>query len=132
MQNDTKETRAKLISEFETLLTAMNELKSNWPEIFDQYIKIKDTYEKIELYESFDDVFDYLKKRLKAVITFYQESDKFKDNCELLNKQILRNENSLEVIGKKFTSTIEEFNKLELLLKDLNEIENVIKQKYMI
>lgn len=67
VQNDTKETKTKLMTEFGNLLNSFNEFKTNYPELFEQYIKIKDAYARIELY---DEVFDYLKKRLKAVELF--------------------------------------------------------------
>lgn len=74
IQSNTKETKTKLMTEFDNLLNSINEFKTNNPEIFEQYIKIKDAYARIELYksfdESFDEVFDYLKKRLKAVKPF--------------------------------------------------------------
>ena len=72
-----QDTRDRLLSSMNELLDHFVKEKETCMEISEYFIKIKELYSMLELYESFETVFEYIKKRLKAIKAIHENSDKF-------------------------------------------------------
>lgn len=115
--------RDRLMSSMNELLEHFIKEKENCMEISEYFIKIKELYSMLELYESFENVFEYIKKRLKAIKAIHENSDKFSSNVKILNNKIESNEKDFKVLGEKYSNTLTEFSKIEEIVKEVNTIE---------
>ena len=121
-----QDTRDRLMSSINELLDHFVKEKETCMEISEYFIKIKDLYSMLELYESFENVFEYIKKRLKAIKAIHENSDKFSTNVKILKNKIERNEKEFKVLGEKYNSTLNEFSKIEEIVKEVKSIEEKI------
>ena len=121
-----QDTRDRLLSSMNELLDHFIKEKETCMEISEYFIKIKELYGMLELYESFETVFEYIKKRLKAIKAIHENSDKFSSNVKILNSKIESNEKNFKVLGEKYSQTLEEFSKIEDIVKEVNTIEDKI------
>ena len=121
-----QDTRDRLLSSMNELLDHFVKEKETCMEISEYFIKIKELYSMLELYESFETVFEYIKKRLKAIKAIHENSDKFSSNVKMLNNKIENNEKNFKVLGEKYSQTLEEFSKIEEIVKEVNTIEDKI------
>lgn len=111
------------------LISAFLEKKKEKIENGSYFIKIKELYNVLELYEHFDQVFDYIKSRLKSIKQIYESSDQFQNTLQYLNKILLENDQKYENMIKEYESTISCFNELSGVLNEMTEIDNIIKEK---
>lgn len=121
-----QDTRDRLMSSINELLDHFVKEKETCMEISEYFIKIKDLYSMLELYESFENVFEYIKKRLKAIKAIHENSDKFSTNVKILKNKIEKNEKEFKVLGEKYNSTLNEFSKIEEIVKEVKSIEEKI------
>ena len=121
-----QDTRDRLMSSINELLDHFVKEKETCMEISEYFIKIKDLYSMLELYESFENVFEYIKKRLKAIKAIHENSDQFSTNVKILNNKIEKNEKEFKVLGEKYNSTLNEFSKIEEIVKEVKSIEEKI------
>ena len=121
-----QDTRDRLMSSINELLDHFVKEKETCMEISEYFIKIKDLYSMLELYESFENVFEYIKKRLKAIKAIHENSDKFSSNVKILNNKLEKNEKEFKVLGEKYNSTLNEFSKIEEIVKEVKSIEEKI------
>jgi hypothetical protein len=93
------------------------------------FLKIKELYSILELYEHFDHIFDYIKSRLKAIKKIYDSSDQFQNLLNNLQDSIKDNEDKYAKMIREYEATIHSFEDLNSILKDLNEIDSEIKNR---
>lgn len=132
----TKFTEEKIIKNKlnkEKSLTYLNSLLDNFlnekntgTEISEFFIKIKELYAIFELYETYGDIFVYIKKRLKAIKKIHENSVGFKATIEDLKDMIKDNERKFESLSKKYNETFNEFDSLEDVLKQFKFVEQFL------
>ena len=126
MKEETQEENTRKVLVLNNILTRYIQEKESGMEISEYFIKIKELYNMLELYESFETVFEYIKKRLKAIKVIHENSDKFNDNVKELNEKIKKNEEKFKELGDKYKETLNEFSKIEEVIKELNTIESTL------
>lgn len=126
MKEETQEENTRKVLVLNNILTRYIQEKESGMEISEYFIKIKELYNMLELYESFETVFEYIKKRLKAIKVIHENSDKFNDNVKELNEKIKKNEEKFKELGNKYKETLNEFSKIEEVIKELNTIESTL------
>ena len=79
--------------------------------------------------EKYKDVISYLKKRLNGIKNIILNSEQFEYDINELNKLINENEKKYEILKYKYLQTLESFDKLDNILKEINNLDNSIKNK---
>ena len=99
-------------------------------------LKLMDTYKKIcEGYmiyltmKKFEDVISYLKKRINAIKNIILNSEQFDFEIKELNELIKKNEGNFEILRAKYLQTLESFSNLEHILKEINNLDVIVKKK---
>ena len=129
--NKTDEERGKIIEE---LLKVLDEYKTTKGIILlraGNFIKIKESYLMLGLYEQYETIFEYIKKRLKAIKIIHESSDTFNENLDFLKEQMAENEKSFETLGKNYGETFEEFKNLEDVLEKVKGIDARVSKMLM-
>ena len=131
--NETKENKEKLSNEINSILDNINEKseqlkKSNYFSICDN---LRELYLLFEYYEKYDNIFEYLKKRLLAIQDIHNESDKFNDNIKILKEKIQTNEKEINELVEIYKNIFKEFEKIENIIISLNLIEKQISDKLL-
>jgi len=114
-----------------SLISSFLEKKKEKLETGSYFLKIKELYSVLELYEHFDQLFEYLKKRLKAIKEIYDNSDQFSNLLVNLTNAIKKNEERFQNLVTKYQETMNTFEDFYSTLKELNEIDDSVK-KYLI
>lgn len=131
--NETKENKEKLLNEINSILDNINEknekLKNS--NYFSICNNLRELYLLFEFYEKYDNIFEYLKKRLLAIQDIYNESDKFNDNIKLLKEKIQTNEKEINELVESYKNIFKEFEKIENIIISLNIIEKQISDKLL-
>ena len=131
--NETKENKEKLLNEINSILDNINEknekLKNS--NYFSICNNLRELYLLFEFYEKYDNIFEYLKKRLLAIQEIYNESDKFNDNIKLLKEKIQTNEKEINELFESYKNIFKEFEKIENIIISLNLIEKQISNKLL-
>ena len=131
--NETKENKEKLLNEINSILDNINEknekLKNS--NYFSICNNLRELYLLFEFYEKYDNIFEYLKKRLLAIQDIYNESDKFNDNIKLLKEKIQKNEKEINELVENYKNIFKEFEKIENIIISLNLIEKQISNKLL-
>ena len=131
--NETKENKEKLLNEINSILDNINEknekLKNS--NYFSICNNLRELYLLFEFYEKYDNIFEYLKKRLLAIQDIYNESDKFNDNIKLLKEKIQTNEKEINELVESYKNIFKEFEKIENIIISLNLIEKQISNKLL-
>jgi transposase-like protein len=96
------------------------------------YLKIKELYAILEVYENFDQVFDYIKNRLKAISDVYEQSGQFSNLLETLSQKIKENENRFNSLIRKYENVLKEFESFHEVFKEIEEIDGIFKKKNLI
>ncbi len=81
------------------------------------------------MYEHFDQVFDYIKKRIKAIKEIYDNSDQFTNLLASLTAALNRNEEKFQKLILLYEQTLKSFEEFEGVLKDMEEIDKLFQQK---
>ena len=79
--------------------------------------------------EKFKDVISYLKKRLVAIKNIILNSEQFENDIQKLNVLIKENEEKYEILKFKYLQALESFDKLDKVLKEINNLDGLIKKK---
>ena len=131
--NETKENKEKLLNEINSILDNINEknekLKNS--NYFSICNNLRELYLLFEFYEKYDNIFEYLKKRLLAIQEIHNESDKFNDNIKLLKEKIQTNEKEINELVESYKNIFKEFEKIENIIISLNLIEKQISNKLL-
>lgn len=93
------------------------------------YLKIRELYNILDLYEQFDSVFDHIKNRLKAIKIIHDKSDQFNNMIENLNKAINTNQDKFKSLVLSYELALNEFKEFGESLSQINELDNLIKIK---
>jgi hypothetical protein len=130
--NDRYEKKYQAFKECGHILTTFIEKKKDMLETGSYFLKIKELYAILELYEHFDQVFDYIKNRMKAIKEIYDQSDQFTNLLETLNQRIKDNEKRFNGLIAKYETVLKQFESFSEVLKEVEEIDNIIKKKNLI
>ena len=79
--------------------------------------------------KKFEDVISYLKKRINAIKNVILNSEQFDYEVKELNELIQKNESNYEIMKFKYFQTLECFSNLEEILKEVNNLDIMIKKK---
>lgn len=93
------------------------------------YKQMCDGYMLYLIMEKYKDVLSYLKKRLIAVKNIILNSEQFEYDINELNALIKENEGKYEILKFKYLQAIESFDKLDNILKEINNLDGLIKNK---
>ena len=96
--------------------------------ISEYFVKLKELYAIYEVYENYDEVMLYIKKRLLAILDMHEKSTDFNNDLEFLKKIIEENEKQFNILGKKYAETFDELAGLENILKELRNLDKYITQ----
>ena len=131
--NETKENKEKLLNEINSILDNINEKNENLKNsnYFSICNNLRELYLLFEFYEKYDNIFEYLKKRLLAIQDIHNESDKFNDNIKLLKEKIQTNEKEINELFESYKNIFKEFEKIENIIISLNLIEKQISNKLL-
>lgn len=127
--NEKYDKKYQIFKECGNMINQFVDKKKDKLETGSYFMKIKELYAILELYEHFDNVFDYIKRRLKAVKEIYDSSDQFNSLLDNLSKSLTRNEEKFQNLLKQYEETLKSFDQLEVVLKDLTVIDDQIKTK---
>ena len=93
------------------------------------YKQMCDGYMIYLIMEKFKDVISYLKKRLTAVKNIILNSEQFEYDINELNTLIKENEGKYEILKFKYLQALESFDKLDNIIKEINNLDGLIKNK---
>ena len=116
--------KEKSLEELNKVLDELLEEKEKSLEISEYFLKIKELYSIYEVYENYDEILQYIKKRLMAISDMHEKSTNFNSDLEFLKKLIEDNEKQFEALGKRYNEAFEELGGLDDILKELKVIDN--------
>jgi hypothetical protein len=116
--------KEKSLEELNKVLDELLEEKEKSQEISEYFLKIKELYSIYEVYENYDEILQYIKKRLMAISDMHEKSTNFNSDLEFLKKLIEDNEKQFEALGKRYNEAFEELGGLDDILKELKVIDN--------
>ena len=96
--------------------------------ISEYFVKLKELYAIYEVYENYDEIMLYIKKRLLAILDMHEKSTDFNNDLEFLKKIIEENEKQFNILGKQYSETFEELAGLENILKELKNLDKYFEQ----
>ena len=115
--------KEKTLSDFNEILDKLLNAKEVSNDISEYSLKIKELYAIYEIYENYDEIMKYIKKRLMVICDIHEKSTNFNDDLEFLKKLIEDNEKQFVLLGKRYNETFEELGELENVLKELKNID---------
>ena len=115
--------KEKTLTELNQILDEVINEKEISIEKSEYFVKLKELYAIYEVYENYDEVMKYIKKRLLAILDIHEKSTNFNTDLEFLQKIIYENEKQFCVLGKKYNETFEEIDGLEKILKELKNLD---------
>jgi len=120
--------KEKTLTELNQILDEVINEKEISIEKSEYFVKLKELYTIYEVYENYDEVMKYIKKRLLAILDIHEKSTNFNTDLEFLQKIIDENEKQFCVLGKKYNETFEEIDGLEKILKELKNLDKYFEQ----
>ena len=120
--------KEKTLTELNQILDEVINEKEISIEKSEYFVKLKELYAIYEVYENYDEVMKYIKKRLLAILDIHEKSTNFNTDLEFLQKIIDENEKQFGVLGKKYNETFEEIDGLEKILKELKNLDKYFEQ----
>ena len=120
--------KEKTLTELNQILDEVIKQKEISNGISEYFIKLKELYAIYEVYENYDGVMQYIKKRLLAIIDMNEKSTDFNNDFEFLKKIIEENEKHFIILGKKYNETFDELAGLENILKELKNLDKYFEQ----
>jgi hypothetical protein len=121
--NEGYEIKYQIFKECGGMISHFLEKKKEKLETGSYFLKIKELYSILELFEHFDQAFDYIKKRMKAIKEIYDSSDQFNSLLEQTTKLLLQNEEKFNKLLKQYEETLAVFEGFNEVLHELAEIE---------
>jgi len=116
--------KEKSLEELNNVLDELLNEKEISKEISEYSLKIKELYSIYEVYENYDEILQYIKKRLMAISDMHEKSTNFNSDLEFLKKLIEDNEKQFEALGKRYNEAFDELGGLDEILKELKVIDN--------
>lgn len=116
--------KEKSLEELNNVLDELLNEKEISKEISEYSLKIKELYSIYEVYENYDEILQYIKKRLMAISDMHEKSTNFNSDLEFLKKLIEDNEKQFEALGKRYNEAFDELEGLDEILKELKVIDN--------
>ena len=116
--------KEKSLEELNIVLDELLNEKEISKEISEYSLKIKELYSIYEVYENYDEILQYIKKRLMAISDMHEKSTNFNSDLEFLKKLIEDNEKQFEALGKRYNEAFDELGGLDEILKELKVIDN--------
>ena len=113
---------------FEEMLSAFNKDSDN-KKYLNLFKQICEEYMIYLTMEKYKDIISYLKKRLTGIKNIILNSEQFEYDINELNKLINENEKKYEILKYKYLQTLGSFDKLDNILKEINNLDNSIKNK---
>lgn len=120
--------KEKTLTELNEILDEVIKEQEISSEISQYFVKLKELYAIYEVYENYDEIMKYIKKRLMAIIDMHEKSINFNNDLDFLKKIIEENEKQFGILGKKYSETFEEIAGLENILKELKNIDKYFGQ----
>ena len=109
--------KEKTLTELNEILDEVIKEQEISSEISQYFVKLKELYAIYEVYENYDEIMKYIKKRLMAIIDMHEKSINFNNDLDFLKKITEENEKQFGILGKKYSETFEEIAGLENILK---------------
>lgn len=120
--------KEKTLTELNEILDEVIKEQEISSEISQYFVKLKELYAIYEVYENYDEIMKYIKKRLMAIIDMHEKSINFNNDLDFLKKIIEENEKQFGILGKKYSEAFEEIAGLENILKELKNIDKYFGQ----
>ena len=120
--------KEKTLTELNQILDEVIKEREISNDISEYFVKLKELYAIYEVYENYDEVMLYIKKRLLAILDMHDKSTDFNNELEFLKKIIEENEKQFNILGKKYSETFEELAGLENILKELKGLDKYFEQ----
>ena len=120
----TQDEKAKIVDEIKQKMNEFIKEKESAIEITEYFIKVKELYNMLEMNDSFENVIEYLKKRLKAIKVIHEDSDKYSQNISKLKSQLDINEGKMKELGKCYDETLNAFGEIEKIYQEIQSIDN--------
>ena len=79
--------------------------------------------------KKFEDVISYLKKRIIAIKSIILNAEQFDFDIKQLNELIKKNSENYEILRFKYLQTLESFADLDSVLKEVNNLDVLVKKK---
>ena len=112
----------------EEMMTSFKEEQGN-KILMETYKQICESYLIYLSMKKFEDVISYLKKRINVIKNIILNSEQFDFDIKELNALIKKNEGNYEILKFKYLQTLECFGNLEDILKQINNLDVIIKTK---
>ena len=97
-----------------------------------KYKQICEAYMLYLSMKKFGDAIPYLKKRVNAIKSIILNSEQFEFDMKKLTELIKKNEENYEILKSKYLQTLENFSNLECVLKEINNLDAIIKKKNLV
>ena len=92
------------------------------------FLKIKELYILLEQCENFDIMFDYIKKRLIAIKSIHEQSDKYAGLLDSLTKTIESTEQKYKELLNLYDETLKNLEEFETIMQEMNVLDNEMKE----
>ena len=115
--------KEKALTELNEVLDELLKEKEISNDISEYSLKIKELYAIYEIYENYDEIIKYIKKRLMAICDMHEKSTDFNSDLNFLKKLIEDNEKQFGILGKRYNETFEELANMEIILKELKNMD---------
>ena len=115
--------KEKALTELNEVLDELLKEKEISNDISEYSLKIKELYAIYEIYENYDEIIKYIKKRLMAICDMHEKSTDFNSDLNFLKKLIEDNEKQFAILGKRYNETFEELADMEIILKELKNMD---------
>lgn len=115
--------KEKTLTELNGVLDDLLKEKEISKDISEYTLKIKELHAIYEIYENYDEIMKYIKKRLMAICDMHEKSTNFNADLEFLKKLMEDNEKLFIVLGKRYNETFDELGGLDDILKELKNID---------
>lgn len=106
-----------------------NKLNVEQKEIAFSYMKIRESYLVLQTMKKFVDVVSYIRKRINSIKKIVFTSEQFNTDINELKERIKKNEVNYGLLKFKYYQTLESFSCLEQILKSLNDLDVLVRQK---
>ena len=115
--------KEKALTELNEVLDELLKEKEISNDISEYSLKIKELYAIYEIYENYDEIIKYIKQRLMAICDLHEKSTDFNSDLNFLKKLIEENEKQFAILGKRYNETFEELANMEIILKELKNMD---------
>ena len=115
--------KEKALTDLNQVLDELLKIKEESIDISEYSMKIKELYAIYEVYENYDEIMKYIKKRLMAISDMHEKSTDYNADLEFLKKLIEDNEKQFDILGKRYNEAFEELGKMENILIELKNID---------